>query len=194
MEPQGVAIFYRDNLRGEEEPVHFTWGTDPASIERAWQGAMQILSARDPEELRREGYCARLVSLLPLTEDDLDQRDFVETCLRLVEVDVEGGDCTSHAGNELVTETLLEAKLADQTVRVPLPPHKPALPEFSADYLDSREAGDIELPLYFVLQERTPTHAIYSVQVWDKPAARSRGKLAPSGRTLWDAARNRKHG
>jgi hypothetical protein len=194
MQPDGVAIFYRDNLRGEEVPIQFIWGTDARSIEQAWHEAMEKLSARDADELRREGYSARLVSLTPILEEDIGQRGFMESCLRQVEVDVEGGDCTSHAGNEFVTETLLEARLTTDTIRVPLSENEPALPEFSADYRDCLDGGDVELPLYFILKDRTPTHAVYSVQEWEKPAPPSRGKMAPSSRSLWETGRVRKRG
>ncbi len=182
MSPDGVAIFLRDH-QGEEQPVEFTWGTDAASIERVWDAAVKKLSAKDADELRREGYYARLVSLTALASEDIGQPDFIETCLRQVEVLVDRGDCTSHAGNETVTQSFLEAILASDRILVPLPAHAPALPEFAADYLDCLDAGDVELPLYFVLQERTPTHAIYAVQEWEPPRPRL-GKMAPSRQGL----------
>jgi hypothetical protein len=184
MAPNGVAIFYRDRFRGEDRPVQFAWGTDPRSIEEAWNSALENLSARDADELRREGYFAALVCLEPLVEEDLEPRGFIDSCLRQVEIEVIPSECTSQAGNELVTETWLDVRLATDRVRVPLASHRPALPEFAADYLDCRDEGDVELPLYFVLQERTATHAIYSVQEWEKSHTAKRGQMAPSNRHL----------
>ena len=194
MTPNGVAIFYRDSIFGDQ-PVHFEWGTDSTSIDRAWNAAMQSLSAKQRDELRREGYFASLVSLMPLTEEEIGPRGFVEECLRLVAVEVVKGECTSHAGNDWSSETILEAKLASDVIRVPMAPHQPALPEFSADYLESHDEGDVELPLYFVLQGRTSTHAIYSVQLWESQPPATRGKMAPSRRRLFSERQQiRKHG
>jgi hypothetical protein len=79
--------------------------------------------------------------------------------------------------------------LVTDRVRVPLAAHKAAIPEFAADYLDCRDEGDVELPLYFVLEERTPTHAIYSVQEWEKPQSVGRGQMAPSSRSIQSESR-----
>jgi hypothetical protein len=193
MSPNGVAVFYRDHLLGDQ-PVHFEWGTDPQSIERAWNATLEIASASDPEELRQEGYFASLVCVSPLTEVDLGLSSFVDSCLRMVEIDVAKGECTSHAGNEWVTETLLEAKLASDRIRVPLAADKAAMPEFSAEYLDCLDEGDVEMSLFFALVERTSTHAIYSVQELDSMRIMSRGKMAPSSRRLINYQQTRKHG
>lgn len=194
MSPDGVAVFYRNPLSGEDQPVEFVWGTDATSIRRAWEEAVEKLSAEDAEELRRDGYYARLVSLEPLMEDDLGLGGFIQSSLRCIEISVTPAESTSNSGNEKVTQNFAEATLKSNTVRVPLEPHEPALPEFTADYLDCRDEGDIEMALHFVLKDRTSSHAIYFVQECDSQHLLIRGKMAKSNSKLRPFRRVRRPG
>jgi hypothetical protein len=195
MHSDGVAIFFRDDESGEERPVEFVWGTGAESLAEAWNGAVAKLSARDSAELRSDGFYARFVSLAPLPGDEIDESEFIESCLRHVDVKIEKAECTSHAGNQMVTEVLLEARLSSDTIRVPITRDQPALPEFTANYVEELDEGVVELEVSFTLQSRTASHAIYRVEDLDNQALPfTKGRMAPSSRTLFDDRAARKHG
>lgn len=169
MTPHGVAIFRKD-FRGSEEPICFVWDTDLASIERAWKEAVEMLSATDAEELRRDGCFARLVSLNPLMERELGQSYLADDCAKLIEIELESG-----------TNVVLKS----HEVRVPVDSTKIALPEFPVyvwDFFED-ENVEVELNLLFILKERTSSHAVYEVRDFANTGQpQVKGAMTPSSR------------
>ena len=171
MTPDGVAIF-RKNFRGDEEPICFVWDSDLAGIEQAWKEAVEVLSAADAEELRRDGCFARLVSLNPLAGPEIGQPHLAEDCARLVEYKLDS--------NKNVVLKTSEARL-------PVDSSAPALPEFPVyvwDYFEDANV-EVELNLNFVLRERTSTHAIYEIRdTAHTSQTHVKGKMASSCQSL----------
>ena len=122
----------------------------------------------------------------PLSEIELGSSRLIDDCLDQIKVKVDSSEITSHAGNDLVTQTVADVYLESKTVRVPAHEADYVLPEFTANYHESSDCGNVDLELLFILQERTPTHAIYEVRESEPHQQDRKGIMAPSRSMLFD--------